>query len=722
MNTDSTERDYPTRVHSRLVIFIGCIFLMLMGRFFYVQILYGRDFQKKARASQVGKERLPAQRGIMRDAAGKIIASNEPHYWVELKPDQMRGEKGRDALRLLATLLHLTEDERVSLEERVGAALEKKGTISPIRLDRELNDGFCPDDPRVPLETVRSPSTTLHCSMCGEEFVPTETPNIKCTCNRKEKATISEGKHFAECCGRLYVSAPVCPHDGHLLTPQKRHLRCPIDGEFYTDEVATLKAHSHRLPGVRVRTALRRHYTYPFLAAHTLGYMNRVTADEYRANTGVYGLSDLVGRQGLEFALEPRLRGTAGYMHFLRDSGNASDGESAEVAYGAPQHGENLRLTLHVPLQRAVEKAFRYFESGAAVAIHPKTGAIMAIYSKPGFDSNVWTGRLSKEEWERTRENPYSPMIHKARTAYHPGSVYKIVTAAAGLDLGLVTEESSMYCQGHYDFAKRRFHCHNRSGHGTVTLKDALKHSCDVYFYKLGEMIGIDRMAEYGYRFGFGAPTGIEIKDQKGIVPTKEYHATETKVGWQPGFTLSTAIGQGALTATPLQIARAFAAVINGGNILKLHVVGEVTDYNDQVVERHGTQVSSVLNLSEEHLGVIREGLLAVVNEPDGTAADSRLEEIVVAGKTGTAESAEWRAGASPKLAAWLREDHAWFAAYAPADDPEIVVVVFVEHGGSGSKRAAPIAVNIIRSWMSLGYHTANRQKNEGDSLRGGER
>ena len=369
------------------------------------------------------------------------------------------------------------------------------------------------------------------------------------------------------------MNAPICPNDGHLLVSGTRNLRCPVDGEHYANEVATIKAHAHLLPGVSIKTTLRRHYSFPFLAAHTLGYMNRVTAEEYRAGKGAYGLSDLVGRQGLEHSLEARLRGTAGNVRFLRDSSSVGSYRDNEVSYTKPTHGENLKLTVDVRMQREVEKAFRYFESGAAVVIHPKTGAILAIYSKPGFDSNVWTGRLSKEEWERTQKNPYSPMIHKARTAYHPGSVYKIVTAAAGLDLGLVTEESSMYCQGHYDFAKRRFHCHNRSGHGTVTLKDALKHSCDVYFYKLGEMLGIDRLADYGRRFGFGAPTGIEISDQSGIVPTKEYHATETKVGWQPGFTLSTAIGQGALTATPLQIARAFAAVINGGNVLKLHLV-----------------------------------------------------------------------------------------------------------------------------------------------------
>jgi penicillin-binding protein 2 len=218
-------------------------------------------------------------------------------------------------------------------------------------------------------------------------------------------------------------------------------------------------------------------------------------------------------------------------------------------------------------------------------------------------------------------------------------------------------------------------------------------------------MIGMDRLAEYGGRFGFGASTQVEIRDQHGIVPTKRYHASKTKVGWQPGFTLSTAIGQGALTATPLQMARAFAALVNGGRVLRIHVVAEVNDWDGQLVERHGVQVERTLGISEEHLGIIREGLIAVVNAPDGTGSGSRMETIVLAGKTGTAEAAEWRAGAGPKLAAWLREDHAWFAAYAPADDPQVVVIVFVEHGGSGSKRAAPIAVNIMRSWISLGIY-----------------
>ncbi len=716
MITDPVDMDNPKRVHSRLVIFIGCIFLMLMGRFFYVQILHGKDFQKKARASLVGSERIPARRGIIRDTRGKLVASNEPHYRIQLKPDRLKGDAGKEVIGLLATLLNLTEDERIDIENRVSSAKERKGVIAPVIINRELVDGFCPDDPHVPLEPIQTgPEKYLHCDLCGNEFLPANTEEITCECKRKERATFAEGKHYAECCGRIYVNAPVCPNDGHLLATGTRNLRCPVDGELYTDEVATIKAHAHLLPGVSIKTSLRRHYTFPFLASHTLGYMNRVTADEYRAESGVYGLSDLVGRRGLERALESRLRGTSGKLRFLRESSDDASHFNNEVSYTKPINGENLKLTLDVRMQREVEKAFRYYESGAAVVIHPKTGAVLAIYSKPGFDSNVWTGRLSKDEWERTKKNPYSPMIHKARTAYHPGSVYKIVTAAAGLDLGLVTEESSMYCQGHYDFAKRRFHCHNRSGHGTVTLRDALKYSCDVYFYKLGEMIGMDRLADYGRRFGFGGSTGIEITDQSGIVPTKKYHATKTKVGWQPGFTLSTAIGQGALTATPLQIARAFAAVVNGGNILKLHLVNEYTGPDGEQVDRHGTQVSSVLNLSEEHMGMIREGLLAVVQEPDGTAADSRLENIVIAGKTGTAESAEWRAGASAKLGAWLREDHAWFAAYAPADDPQVVVVVFVEHGGSGSKRAAPIAVNIIRSWMSLGIYQTAAHAHDGD-------
>jgi penicillin-binding protein 2 len=717
MNTEQDEFDGAIKAHSRLVIFIGCIFLLLMGRFFYVQILHGKNFQKKARASLIGAERIPARRGIIRDTRGKVVASNEPHYWIELRPDKLRGDKGKEVIGLLANLLHLREDERLGLEERVQNARKKKGVTPPVVLDRNLVDGFCPDDPAVPLEPLKvKVPPLLNCRLCGNEFSPASSEKIVCDCKSKQTVTIKEGEKSAECCGKIYVNTPVCPNDGHLLESVERNLRCPVDGQHYVNEVAVLKSHAHLLPGVSVKTGLRRHYAFPFLASHTLGYMNRVTAEEYRAEKSVYGLSDMVGRRGLEHALEARLRGVPGKVRFLRNSTGSGPSSENEVTYQAPVHGENLKLTLDVRMQREVEKAFRYYESGGAVVIHPKTGAIIAIYSKPGFDSNVWTGRLTTAEWERANKNPYSPMIHKARTAYHPGSVYKIVTAAAGLDLGLITAESPMYCQGHYDFAKRRFHCHNRSGHGTVNLKEALKHSCDVYFYKLGEMLGMKRLAEYGYLFGFGDTTGVEITDQRGIVPTKEYHATKTKVGWQPGFTLSTAIGQGALTATPLQIARSFAAVINGGNVLDLHLVDEYTDPKGKLIERHGVKVDSTLNLSEEHMAIIREGLLAVVNEPDGTAAESRLENIVIAGKTGTAESAEWRAGASAKLGAWLREDHAWFAAYAPADDPQVVVVVFVEHGGSGSKRAAPIAVNIIRSWVSLGIYKAPPAEEGGES------
>lgn len=711
MNRPSEEFGEAKRAHSWLVFFFGLVFLALMGRFFFVQILHGEDFETKARASQIASDRVPARRGMLRDSRGVVLAQNEAHYVVELQPNRLRGNQGRVVLERLRALLHLRDDEVDDLEVRLAEAHKVPGAVPFTRLPGELVGHRCPEH-RLPLELIEGEAHAfLFCPHCGNKHISAPDEGARCVCKHRTQLEFGPDQHHVACakCGRSYVNAPVCPHDGHLLVAGSDNLRCPHDGETFTNQVAVLKSHRHRLPGVQVTTGLRRHYPFPFLASHSLGYLNRVSSKEYRAEPGVYGITDRVGRRGLEHALEKILRGRVGKKSFMR--GGGAGGLSSEVSYAPPSQGADLNLTLDQRLQRAVERAFRYYKSGAAVVIDPRTGAILAIHSKPGFDSNIWSGRLSSAEWARTSKNPYSPMIHKALSAYHPGSVHKIVTAAAGLDMGKVTEDFTMYCQGHYDFAKRRFHCHNRSGHGSVTLREALKYSCDVYFYKLGEMIGMDNLAEYAARFGFGKPTGIEIRDQLGLVPTRDYHTTKTKVGWQPGFTLSTAIGQGSLTASPLQVARSFAALVNGGRLVRLHLVKEILAAEGAQPEVHGVQVDGVLGVSEEHLAIIREGLIDVVNAPDGTASNARQDDIVLAGKTGTAEAAEWRAGADAKMATWLAEDHAWFAAYAPADDPQVVVVVFVEHGGAGSKRAAPIAVNIIRSWMSLGIYKPKAQK-----------
>ena len=489
-----------------------------------------------------------------------------------------------------------------------------------------------------------------------------------------------------------------------------QNLRDAKTGQVYSNQVAAIRARLHELPGVQIRTDFQRYYPNHYEASHLLGYMNRVTAKERERWRGMYALNDVIGRTGVEQALEHTLRGTAGRTLHVRDAkGHRSEAQAiASLAKGQSFEravaGQDVWLTIDIDLQAEVRKAFRYYKSGAAVVIEPETGEVLALYAKPGFDSNIWSGRLTKAEWDATTSNPYTPLINKAVTPYAPGSVYKIVTSAAALADGIATPETTIDCPGHYDFGGRRFHCHNRTGHGPVKLTDALKLSCDVYFYRIGEMLGMDRLAEFGHRFGFGQPTGLPTTERTGRVPTRQWHADHTSLGWQPGFTLSTAIGQGSLTASPAQVARGFAALVNGGDLVRLRLVDRLVDEEGRVTMNERREVSGTLDVSPDELELIRQGLFDVVNDPDGTGYDLIVEDFSMSGKTGTAEAAQVRAGASESLARWLTEDHAWFAAYAPSENPQVIVVVFVEHGGSGSKHAGPIAKWITLAWERLGY------------------
>ncbi|MEC9072942.1 MAG: penicillin-binding transpeptidase domain-containing protein, partial [Myxococcota bacterium] len=427
--------------------------------------------------------------------------------------------------------------------------------------------------------------------------------------------------------------------------------------------------------------------------------------EDRKKSPGVYALRDMIGRSGVERAMEKTLRGKAGKALFVRDDrghrrlSEETDDVGSGEAFERAVPGNDVWLALDMELQKEVSRSFRYYKSGGAVMLDVDSGGVLALYSKPGFDPNVWSGRLTREVWEETNANPYTPLINKAVSPYAPGSVYKIVTGLAGLTEETVTAETTIDCSGFYEYGGRRFHCHYLPGHGSVNLTEALKYSCDVYFYRLGEMLGMDTLAEYGALLGYGELTGVQIGERRGRLPTRHWHAEETSLGWQPGFTLSTAIGQGSLTASPLQVAKSYVAMANGGELLDLNVVDRCEDEDGSVTRRFERSINRTLPFAAMDMAVVHQGLVDVVNAPDGTASEMALETILMAGKTGTAEAAQMRRGASPEMKRWLEEDHAWFAAYAPADDPKIVVVVFVEHGGSGSKRAAPIARRIVQSW-----------------------
>ncbi|TNF29499.1 MAG: penicillin-binding protein 2 [Deltaproteobacteria bacterium] len=679
------------------------LFVVLMGRFFWIQIVRGDEYRERARVSFTTKERLPARRGEIKDRNGQVLARNVAHHSLTVLPQKLRKpEVRKEVLDRLANLLALTRERREEIEGLILSAIENDAAWHPVVVDDDLVSTSCPYDSGA-LELAKDEPgkerQLLYCAECGitHEGLPPDTE--RCPHDQRKLTWDSPDHHTATCpkCKRTFVGAPVCPNDGTLLAPIEKNLECPVCKRRFTDEVAVLTAHRHELPGVHIDTEFVRDYPSPFLAAHLLGYMNLVNAEDREAAPGVYPLDARVGRSGVERALEPVLRGESGTAEYFK----GSDKRVASNFVPATD-GLDVWLTLDARLQKAVRQAMRYQRSGAAVVLGAQTGEVLALYSVPGFDPNAWSRGLSSEDWAKIEENPYDPLINKALTPYAPGSVYKIVASLATLHDHQATAEDTINCPGFYEFAGRPFGCHYKAGHGPVDLVHALKYSCDVYFYKTGEKLGMDRLAEYGHMFGYGEPTGIEVYERAGRVPTKAYHET-TSLGFQPGLTLSTAIGQGSLTASPLQVARSFAAVANGGHLMKAHVVKEFTDKNGVVVQRFLPVEESRIDATPEELATIREGLVRVVNDADGTGREARLDSMVVAGKTGTAEAAQSRPGASAELKQWLLGDHAWFASYAPADDPQVVVVVFIEHGGGGGKHAAPIAREILRAWMRLG-------------------
>jgi len=321
------------------------------------------------------------------------------------------------------------------------------------------------------------------------------------------------------------------------------------------------------------------------------------------------------------------------------------------------------------------------------------------MYSNPSFDPNHWANRMTREIKKIYDDNPYSPMLDRTVRSYPPASLFKVVTALAGLDLNIIDEEREFECIGHYEFANRRFHCHKRhGGHGDVRLEKSLVKSCDVYYYLVAEEIGIDRLSEYTRNvFTVGSPTGVEMAEQLGWVPRRErYYQHKKMTKFKPGWTLSTAVGQGSLEMTPLQIAQLYAAIANEGNVPKLHIVKKVIDDKNQLVRETKPEFLKTLPFKKEHLDAIRAALYYAVHKEDGTANKAMHPDIVIAGKTGTAEAKEFRKGATRAFSEWLKKDHAWFAGFAPVTRPEIVVVVLLEHGGSGGKEAAPLFREIV--------------------------
>ncbi len=464
----------------------------------------------------------------------------------------------------------------------------------------------------------------------------------------------------------------------------------PIAENLGIEEVAAVQARAAEHPEFAITVSQRRLYRHGGAAAHALGYLSEATPEQIKSAGNVYGVGDWIGQKGVESAYERLLAGANGERRVIVDSHGR---EVAEDARLEASPGQNLFLTLDSKLQDIAEDYFRQ-RVGSVVALDPRTGEILALVSSPSYDPNWFTRRVTSAEWNGILENPDRPLQNRAiQNMYSPGSVIKPFLAYGALARGLVDPDWRVFCPGHATFYGREFHCHKKGGHGLVNLRDAIKVSCDVYFYNLGQKLGVDRIHEILTGFGFGGPTGVDLSFEKsGLVPSEEWARARRGARWYPSETISVAIGQGPLLVTPMQVARALAGLIEGGRLPTPHLFYSSQDPRTGAQLRYRAEFKQGPTLSPDKLEIVKNGMWAVVNEAGGTAFGSRVAGVEMGGKTGTAQvvgrEATVRAGADKSKL----QDHAWFAGFGPVQDPQMVVVVFVENGGHGNLAAAPLA------------------------------
>lgn len=557
---------------------------------------------------------LPATRGLLRDTAGRIVATNRPAYDVYLTPQLL--DPAKDVPRL-AELMGLDAREKADLEARLA----------------------------------------------------------------------------------------------HIALHRRTH-QIEMFRDITRDQLAALEQHEAELRGVDVVAVPVRTYPFGSLAAHAVGYLNEVNAEDLeRAPDQGYRAGDTMGRSGLERAWESYVRGRRGVRRVVVDSDGQRGGEERSErpreTRREPVPGRDLTLTLDMELMRITERAFRGHPAGGAVVVDVRTGRVRALFSKPSYDLNELAGRLSSERASEITDNPLRPLIDKTiYESYFPGSTFKVVSALAALGDGILTPSSHVDCPGYYEYGGRRFRCTQQ--HGDVDMREAIVRSCNTFFYDLARQVGMDRLARYARELGLGERTGIGINTEtRGFIPTVSWYQEHYPHGFRGGFTLNEAIGQGNTKVTLMQLAMAYAAIANGGTLYVPQLVERVSAPDGTVIEEFQPRVRRRVNIARDNLTYVVDGLYGVVNDRTGTAYASRIEGgVPIAGKTGTAQ-VSGRAGRDdedPRQTWYYNRSHAWFAGFAPAGDPELVVIVLVEHGGGGGKNAAPIGVQILQDYLGPRY------------------
>lgn len=464
------------------------------------------------------------------------------------------------------------------------------------------------------------------------------------------------------------------------------------------EQVAVISLHMPELPGVDIEVGEVRSYPYMEMTAHVAGYVGPISQndkDNGRVDVAIPGFR--IGKSGVERQYDLALRGEPGDLQLEM---NARGRVVRELARNEPVAGKDIKLTIDIGLQEFAQRRLAQEESAAAVVMDIYTGAVYALVSHPSFDPNLFTYGIGQQDWDKLNNDEHVPLLNKALDGvYAPGSTFKIVTALAALEGGLLNPKDSVFCPGFVDLGNHRFHCWKKGGHGHVSFVGAMAGSCDTFFYELGRKVGIDRIYETAKKLGLGSRTGIDFPHERsGFVPSRAWKMASRRQQWQQGETLITAIGQGYMLTTPMQLAMVGARIANGGYAVKPHI--SMPEKPLRLDQPNGP----LIGFDPKHLNLVMEAISAVVNQPIGTAYSARMmdEKLTMAGKTGTAQVrritvAEREGGViSNEALPWKERDHALFVGVAPLSNPRYAASVVVEHGGSGAHVAAPIVRDIL--------------------------
>jgi penicillin-binding protein 2 len=467
-----------------------------------------------------------------------------------------------------------------------------------------------------------------------------------------------------------------------------------IQEEAPWEKVAIVEANQDELPGVIVEPEHRRHYPYGGLGSHQLGYIGKVSQAQRKQDQADLAL--LIGQGGIEKTYDKFLRGASGRRMIQV---NASGTKVKDLGIEDPKPGMDLYLTIDLDAQRAAEEALGD-RAGAVVAMDPNSGEVLTLVSHPNFDPNLFPRGISPKDWVRLTNDPSHPLYNRAiQSVYPPGSTFKVIVSLAGLDSGAIKLDDKVTCTGSIKSGKHTFRCWKKGGHGTLSFHRGLVESCDVYFYTMGERIGFDRIARYAQNLGLGTVTGIKLPDEKpGFIPTSAWKKDRLHEPWYPGDTYINSIGQGFIQVSPIQACQVISAVANGGVFYRPKLVLQTRNRETGTVKQTAPERKGRIVIDPAALDELRKALIGVVSESGGTGHGALTPIATVAGKTGTAQVIAQKEPGK-KLSA-KTQDHAWFIAYAPVENPRIAVAVLVEHGGHGGGAAAPIARRVIEEYI----------------------